>query len=176
MDEQLKAKISKIRCFITDVDGVLSNGLLYLSNQGDEIKAFHVHDGMGLKLLMCSEVEVAVITTSKNQIIETRMRQLNLKHYYSGQVDKRAAYADLKTKLALQDEQFAYIGDDLPDIAVMQQVGLKFAVNNARPEVKAIADYVTNDQGGDGAVREVCDLILNYNGKMQHALERYLNV
>ena len=167
--------LSQIKCFITDVDGVLSNGLLYLTNNGDEIKTFHVHDGVGLKLLMHANIHVAVITTSKNKIIETRMKQLGIEHYFSGQLDKRNAYQILKQRLNLNDEQFAYIGDDLPDIPILKQVGLKIAVNDARPEVKEISNIITKQVGGHGAVREACDLILKAQNAMQDALASYLN-
>lgn len=168
-------KLQSIKCFICDVDGVLSNGLLYLTNNGDEIKTFHVHDGMGLKFLMHAGIEVAVITTSSNQIIDKRMEQLGITNYFCGYRDKRKAYNELKQRLNLEDNQFAYIGDDLPDIAILMQVGFKIAVNDARAEVKNIADYITKKIGGHGAVREVCDLILTSNDLMNNALESYIN-
>lgn len=167
--------LKNIRCLICDVDGVLSNGLLYLTNRGDEIKTFHVHDGVGLKLLMNADIHVAIITTSCNKIIDKRMEQLNIEHYFSGVLDKRKAYQTLKDRLQLADEQFAYIGDDLPDLPVLKQVGFKVAVANARPEVLAIADFVTKNTGGHGAVREVCDRLLKENEVLMQALERYLS-
>lgn len=175
MSHQLKDKLQNIRCLISDVDGVLSNGLLYLSNHGDEIKTFHVHDGVGLKLIMNAKIHVAIITTSKNKIIDNRMQQLNIEHYFSGELDKRNAYNQLKAQLKLKDNQFAYIGDDLPDLPILKQVGFKVAVADARPEVLEIADFITQNKGGHGAVREVCDLLLACNNKQQIALENYLN-
>ena len=170
----LLEKAQQIRCLICDVDGVLTNGLLYLGDDDKELKAFHIQDGMGLKLLMSAGIEVAVITTSRNNVIEHRMRQLGITHYFTGQVDKRNAYAELKTRLGFTNEQFAYAGDDLPDLPIIQQVGLGVAVANAVPQVKEFAAWITAKQGGEGAVREICDLILEAQQKMQIGLEKYL--
>lgn len=167
-------KAKKIKCLICDVDGVLSDGLLYLDNHGNELKTFHVQDGMGLKLLMAVGIEVAVITTARNQVVDHRMQQLGVTHYYKGQVDKRDAYQQLKKRLHLTDEQFAYIGDDLPDLPIIQQVGLGVAVANAVSQIKEFADWQTEQRGGHGGVREVCDLILNAQNKAELALTGYL--
>lgn len=163
-----------IRCLISDVDGVLTDARLYMDNFGNEQKAFNVQDGMGLKLLMAADIEVAVITTSRSALIDHRMKQLDIRHFYKGQVEKETAYEALKLKLNLPDSAFAYIGDDLPDIPLIQRVGLGVAVANAVSEVKKIADYETKSSGGYGAVRELCDLILYSQGKFESALARYL--
>ena len=174
MNAQLE-KAKKIKCLICDVDGVLTDGLLYLDNTGNEQKTFHVQDGMGLKLLMAAHIQVAVITTSRNAVIDHRMQQLGIQHYFKGQVDKREAYKQLKAMLQLEDEAFAYIGDDLPDLPIIQQVGLGVAVSNAVKLVKEFADMQTSMHGGRGAVREVCDLILSAQELEQKALAAYLN-
>ena len=165
-------KAKKIKCLITDVDGVLTNGLLYLDNQGQEVKAFHIQDGMGLKLLMAAGIDVAVITTSRNTVIDHRMQQLGITHYFKGQVDKRDAYQSLKSRLQLSDDAFAYVGDDLPDLAIIKQVGLGIAVANAVAAVKQGAAWQTELPGGAGAIREVCDFILEAQQKQDEALER----
>tara|TARA_Y100001934_G_scaffold283248_2_gene401549 strand:- start:1361 stop:1900 length:540 start_codon:yes stop_codon:yes gene_type:complete len=167
--------IEQIRCVICDLDGVLTDGALYLSDDSHEFKRFHVHDGLGLKLLIAAGIEVAVITTSRNAVVEQRMQQLGITHFFTGQVSKTRAFDELKTRLNLNNQQFAYIGDDLPDIAVMQQVGLSVAVANAQPEVKRIATWQTTQIGGYGAVREVCNLILNTHHTLDAALASYLN-
>ena len=167
-------KAKKIQCVICDVDGVLTNGLLHIDNHGNELKSFHVQDGMGLKLLMASGIEVAIITTAVNAVVDHRMKQLGICHYFKGQVDKRQAYQQLKATLQLQDDAFAYIGDDLPDLDIIRQVGLGVAVANAVPHVKEFAAWQTEQSGGCGAVREVCDLILNAQQKQEEALQRYL--
>lgn len=171
---ELLEKAKKIKCLVCDVDGVLSDGLLHIDNHGNELKSFHVQDGMGLKLLMAAGIEVAVITTARNAVVDHRMQQLDIRYYYKGQVDKREAYKQLKEALSLQDEQFAYIGDDLPDLPLIQQVGLGVAVANAVPQIKEFSDWQTEKNGGNGAVRELCDLILNAQDKAELALTGYL--
>lgn len=171
---ELLEKAKKIKCLICDVDGVLTDGLLYLDNHGNELKAFHVQDGMGLKLLMAADIEVAVITTSQNAVIDHRMKQLGIQHYFKGQVDKGSAFEQLKKRLGFALEEIAYIGDDLPDLEIIKQVGLGVAVGNAVPQVREFATWQTEHHGGRGAVRELCDLILNAQNKHEDALKRYL--
>jgi len=167
-------KAKKIKCLVCDVDGVLTDGLLYLDNHGNEQKTFHVQDGMGLKLLMAAGIEVAVITTARNEVIDHRMKQLGIQHYFKGQVDKRAAFVQLQSRLGFSNEEFAYIGDDLPDLPLIQQVGFGVAVANAVAQVKEFAVWQTTQQGGRGGVRELCDLILSAQGMQEKALARYL--
>lgn len=167
-------RAKKIKCLISDVDGVLTNGFLHIDNHGNELKSFHVQDGMGLKLLMAAGIHVAIITTSRNAVIDHRMKQLGVTYYYKGQVDKRNAYQQLKDSLKLNDDEFAYIGDDLPDLPLIQQVGLGVAVGDAVATVAECADWQTENLGGRGAVRELCDLILNAQNLTQVALEGYL--
>lgn len=164
----------KIKCLICDMDGVLTDGLLYIDNNFNELKTFHIHDGVGLKLLMAAGIEVAVITGSRNAVVDHRMQQLGIKHYYKDQLNKQDTYTQLKKTLNLEDEQFAYIGDDLPDRPIMQQVGLSVAVANAVRQVKEIAVWQTEHVGGRGAVRELCDLILDSQNKMDLAIASYL--
>lgn len=168
-------RAKKIKCLITDVDGVLTDGSLYLDNHGNELKGFHVQDGMGLKLLMAAGIEVAVITTSRNAVIDHRMQQLGISHYFKGQVSKLNAFAELKTRLNLNNEEIAYIGDDLPDLELIKQVGLGVAVANALRQVKEYACWHTEKAGGQGAVRELCDLILDSQEKADMALRNYLS-
>lgn len=171
---ELLEKAKTIKCLICDVDGVLTDGSLYIDNHGNELKTFNVQDGMGLKLLMAVGIDVAVITTSQNAVIDHRMKQLGINHYFMGQVDKSAAFLQLKTSLNLKNEDFAYIGDDLPDLAIIRQVGLGVAVANAVSQVKEFAAWQTEKSGGCGAVRELCDLILNAKNLQEQALTRYL--
>lgn len=168
-------KAKKIQCLICDVDGVLTDGRLFIDNHGNELKTFNVQDGMGLKLLMEAGIEVAVITTARNAVIDHRMEQLGVRYYYKGQVEKQNAYQKLKDTLQLQDESFAYIGDDLPDLPLIRKVGLGIAVGNAVERVKAYADWHTTSHGGHGAVREVCDYILDAQNKFDTALDGYFN-
>lgn len=168
-------KAKKIRCLISDVDGVLTDGTLTLDNTGNEFKSFHVHDGVGLKLLMAAGIQVAVITTSQNAVIDYRMQQLGITHYFKGQLNKEAAFERLKQQLGLSNEACAYIGDDLPDLPIIRTVGLGVAVANAVTEVREFADWTTTLPGGHGAVRELCDFILRVNGLQDSALNKYLN-
>lgn len=172
---ELIEKASKIKCLICDVDGVLTDGLLYIDDNGKETKSFNVQDGVGLKLLMTAGIEVAIITTSINGVIDKRMHQLGVTHYFKGQVEKQSAFQQLKNSLNLSYDEFAYIGDDLPDLPIIQQVGLGIAVANAVTQVKEFAHWQTEKSGGRGAVREVCDLILNAQGKTETALNKYLS-
>lgn len=171
--ETLLEKAKRVKCLICDVDGVLTDGRLYIDNHGNELKAFHVQDGMGLKLLMSVGIEVAVITTAQNEVIEHRMQQLGIRHYFKGQVEKQTAYQQLKTMLSLNDEAFAYIGDDLPDLPIIQTVGFGVAVSNAVFQIKEFALWQTKQAGGFGAVREVCDYILKAQNKLEEALNGY---
>ena len=163
-------KAANIKLLLCDLDGVLTDGYLYLTDNDIEHKAFHVHDGFGLKLLMLSGVEVGIITTSKTPIVSKRMDSLGIKHVYQGQINKQAAFDDVTTKLSLSDHEVAYIGDDLPDLPFIQRAGLGVAVGNAHHMVKAGAALVTEKPGGHGAVRELCDLIM----QSQHSLDRAL--
>lgn len=152
----------QIRLLILDVDGVLSNGLIYMGNHGEELKAFHVRDGYGIRSVLTNGIEVAVITGRQSQLVADRCATLGIRYLYQGQSDKRLALQQLQHTLSLPLEQIAYIGDDLIDLPVMKQVGLSVAVADAHPLLLAqpIIHYLTTQAGGHGAVREVCDLLL----------------
>lgn len=167
-------KAKKIQCLICDVDGVLTDGRLYLDNNGNEQKAFHVHDGVGIKMLLAVGIQVGVITAAISPIIEHRMKQLGVQHFYKGQTEKTKAYELLKSTLQLKDEAIAYVGDDLPDIPLIRQAGLGVAVANSLVQAKEFADYETTLTGGQGAVREICDLILKSQDKFDLALANHL--
>ena len=147
-----------------------------LNNAGNDQKAFHIHDGLGLKLLQAVGIDVAIITGSKQPLIEQRMLQLDIKHFYQGQLNKQSAYQHLNSTLNLNYEQIAYVGDDLPDLPIMQQVGMSVAVANAAGVVKDCADWITVNHGGSGAVREVCDMILSAQNKTQQAVQNFLEI
>ncbi|WP_434762104.1 3-deoxy-manno-octulosonate-8-phosphatase KdsC [Vibrio fortis] len=154
-------KIAKeIKLLICDVDGVFSDGLVYMGNQGEELKTFHTRDGYGVKSLMNAGIEIAIITGRQSQIVENRMTALGIKLIYQGQDDKVKAYQDICDKLNIAPEHTGYIGDDLIDWPVMEKVALKVCVADGHPLLIQRANYVTNIKGGHGAVREVCDLIL----------------
>lgn len=166
---QVLEKASAIKLLICDVDGVLSDGLIYMGNQGEELKAFNVRDGYGIRCLLTSDIEVGIITGRSAQMLIDRCHTLGIRHLYQGQSDKVLALRDLLDKLSLRADQVAYIGDDLIDWPVMAQVGLSVAVADAHPLLLPKADYVTRIAGGRGAVRELCDLILLAQGKLEEA-------
>ncbi len=160
LSTEQEARAKQIKLLICDIDGVFSDGRIYLGNQGEELKAFHTKDGFGIKALIHSGIEVAVITGRKSHIVESRMKSLTVKHIYQGQENKRLAYQELKNSLSLSDNEIAYIGDDSPDIPVMEQVGFAVATNDAHPLVIKLAHYRTLNRGGFGAVRELTDLLM----------------
>lgn len=149
-----------IKLLICDVDGVFSDGSVYLGNEKEELKAFNTRDGFGIKALINNGVEVAIITGRTSNIVRDRMASLTVKHIYQGMEDKLTGFNQLLLDLNLTAEDVAYIGDDFPDIPVMRKVGLGVAVADAHPFVKQIADMTTTNNGGKGAVRELTDLII----------------
>lgn len=164
----------KIRLVIFDVDGVLTAGELMYDANGISRKDFHVLDGQGMKLLQKTGVKIGIITTCKSPTTARRMQDLEIEYVYQGQVEKLAAYEDLKQKLQLSDEQVAYVGDDLPDLPILRRVGLPISVPNAAPIIHQHASWVTNKKGGQGAAREVCELIMNAQNTFQTILNSYL--
>ena len=166
LNETTFAMFSQIKLLICDIDGVFSDGRIYLGNDGEELKAFHTRDGFGIKALMNGGVEVAVITGRRSHIVEQRMQALGVQHIYQGQHDKREAYAALVETLKLEAQQIAYVGDDVPDLELIRTVGLGIAVRDAHASVQQAASYVTALPGGFGAVREVTDLLLLSQGKL----------
>lgn len=147
----------------------MSDGLIYMGNNGEELKAFNVRDGYGIRCLLTNNVEVAIITGRKAGLLEDRCQTLGIRHLYQGQSDKLLAFADLLDKLSLSPEQVAYIGDDLIDWPVMERSGLSVSVADAHPLLIQRADYVTRINGGRGAVREICDVILMAQNKFEDA-------
>lgn len=169
INESVWVKASKIKLLICDVDGVFSDGRIYLGNQGEELKAFHTKDGFGVKSLINAGIDVAIITGRKSAIVENRMSNLGVKHIYQGQEDKFEAYQELMAKLNVEPQQVAYIGDDLVDQPVIEHCGLGIAVNDAHPALLQTSDYKTFTPGGFGAVRESSDLILDSQGLLESA-------
>jgi 3-deoxy-D-manno-octulosonate 8-phosphate phosphatase (KDO 8-P phosphatase) len=172
--QHLINKAKKVRCLICDLDGVLTDCRVFIDNSGNEYKGFNIQDGFGIKILQESGIEVAIITGSKQDLVKCRTEQLNIKHYYPGSLNKQLAFDDLKEKLNLTNEEFAYIGDDLPDLIIMKQIGFSIAPANAVRLVKESADWHTELSGGHGAVREACDFILQAQGTLSVSLEKFL--
>lgn len=169
VSENILIKAKKIKLLVCDVDGVFSDGRIYLGNDGEELKAFHTKDGFGIKALGNSGVAVAIITGRRSAIVAKRMAALNVKHIIQGQEDKLPALMTLAKELALSVDEIAYIGDDIPDLPCIMQVGLGIAVQDAHPMVLTKADFTTFTRGGFGAVREVCDLIMQCQDSLDSA-------
>lgn len=160
----------KIKLLALDVDGVMTDGQLYFAEGGVESKAFNILDGHGIKMLQSTGVNVAIVTGRTSEMVATRAKNLGIKNLIQGREDKLTAIKEIISDLNLQLNQVAYIGDDLPDLSAIRQVGLGITVPNAYPLVKQHAKYITHAKGGHGAVREVCDIIMS----AQHTLEALL--
>jgi len=173
--QEAQTKAKKIKLLILDVDGVLTDGCLFYGATGEAYKAFHVHDGLGIKLLQQNGVKVAIITSRSSDIVKQRMQDLGVAHVYQGQKEKLPAFKDLIQQLKLTADQVAYAGDDLPDLPVLKKVGLSIAVANAHPLVSQEAMLLTKTTGGKGAVREICEFILQAQGKLDSVYQHYLN-
>lgn len=161
----------EIKLFICDVDGVFSDGRIYLGNNQEEFKAFHTRDGYGVKALINSGVPVAIITGRQSTIVEQRMTSLNIADIYQGQENKTTAFEQLLSKYNLSPKQAAYIGDDLGDWPVLSNVGLSICVKDAHPWLRKHCHYTTQLPGGFGAVREVCDLLQIAQGTFNQTLQ-----
>jgi 3-deoxy-D-manno-octulosonate 8-phosphate phosphatase (KDO 8-P phosphatase) len=155
-----KRNAAAIRMLVLDVDGVMTDGRLHFGPRGEALKLFHVRDGLGIQQVTAAGIEVAVISGRRSKMVEVRCRELGVEHVYQGAKDKLAALERLCERLEIPTSACACIGDDLPDIPVMRNVALAFAVADAHPEARHAAHLITRLPGGHGAVREVCDYLL----------------
>ena len=172
--ETILARAAPLKLLVLDVDGVLTNGSLILGEKGDEYKIFNAHDGLGLVMLREAGLGVAVISARSSPIVEERMSALGIDYIYQGQSDKHSTLKTLMDKLQLSHNEVAFVGDDLVDLRAMALVGLAITVPAAPELVKEKADWVTSKGGGQGAVREVCELVLRAQGLLESAYQRYL--
>lgn len=166
-------KLKPIKLLILDVDGVLTDGKIVYTDSGEEIKRFDAKDGHGLKLLMRSGIGVVLLTGRKSKAILHRARDLGIEQVHQKATEKIAVYAKILTRNKLPDKNVAFVGDDLVDIPVLKKVGFSAAVPDAVPEVKEIVDYITSKNGGDGAVREICELLLKAQNKWKTVTAKY---
>lgn len=171
--ETLLNNIRSLKLLICDVDGVLTDGKIVMDDAGREIKHFDVRDGHGLKMLMRYGVDIVFLTGRKSAVVEHRARDLGVGEVHQGVWNKLEMYEEIVKKRNLVGSQVAYIGDDIVDIPSMKRVGFSVAVADAADEVKKIADYTTRKNGGSGAVREVCDMILKLQGKWEEMACKY---
>lgn len=156
----LRKRASRIRCLFLDIDGVMTDCKLYLTPDGQELKAVNVKDGLGIKQLLKAGVEVAVISGRPSEAMKKRLAFLGIRHVYLDTIEKIPAYEAVKSELGITDAECAHMGDDVPDLPLFARVGLALAVADAHPTAKGAAHWVSQHRGGDGAIREAADLIL----------------
>ena len=172
--KDILAKAARTKLVIFDVDGVLTDGSLFVGDDGQEYKAFNSRDGHGIKMLMKHGVEVAIITGRTSKVVEHRVANLGIVHVYQGALDKLVCFNELIAKLGIDPQDIAYVGDDVVDLPVMTKVGLAIAVQDAHAFVKQHAHWQTPNRGGRGAARDVCELLIEARGRLQAELESYL--
>lgn len=174
MDETLRARAARVELLLLDVDGVLTDGSLVYSAQGDELKTFNSKDGFGLNLLQQAGVAVGIITARRSGAVARRAADLGLAHVHQGARNKVAVCREIMATAALDWSQVAYMGDDWLDMPLLTRVGLAATVADAVPEMAAHAHFVSQRPGGRGAVRELCDLIIEARGRRDALMARYL--
>lgn len=164
---------SEIRCLCLDVDGVLTDGRLYVGDDGHSLRAFHIHDGLAIKAFQRSGGVVIICTGKRSQAVAHRAAELEIEHIIQGSEDKLADVSPLLERLRLSLAELAVVGDDLPDLRLLERCAWPIAVANAVDEVKAVARYVTRREGGHGAVREAVEYLLGACGRWTDVLEHY---
>ncbi len=172
--KDILARAAQIKLLIFDVDGVLTDGRLVFGDDGQEYKAFHSRDGHGMRMLQDSGVAVGIITGRSSKVVEHRMANLGIEHVYQGKREKLPAFEALIAKLELTAEQVAYMGDDVVDLPIMRRVGFAVATNDAHPLVSKHAHWQAPHNGGQGAARDLCELIMEAQGTLDSALQPYL--
>jgi 3-deoxy-D-manno-octulosonate 8-phosphate phosphatase (KDO 8-P phosphatase) len=169
----LAKRCQAIELILSDVDGVLTDGSIIFDNEGIEIKRFHIHDGLGIKLWQSAGGTFGVVTGRNSHIVNLRAKELGVKIVRQGTEEKLAAVSDIMTELGLQPEQVCYIGDDLPDMGPVKFAGLGVAVADARAELRGAAHFVTSLPGGRGAVRETIELVLKSQQRWDDLIRKY---
>ena len=172
--DTLLEKARHIKLLLLDVDGILTNNLLFYGDNGVEYKTFHTRDGHGMVMLQKSGIEIGIITGRKSELVKRRMQDLKVAHLYQGVPDKLPTFLKLVEKVQLDMNEIAYMGDDILDLPILTRVGLSSTVANADREVLNRVDFISQYKGGEGAVRELCELILKSQGLWQQQLDFYL--
>ena len=168
----LQERLKRVQLLLLDVDGVLTDGSIVYDDRGTETKAFNAKDGLGMRLLMDSGIDIGLITGRSSGALKHRCRNLGIHLLMDGVKDKAAALEQVQSDTGLTQDQIAFVGDDLPDMAIMSRVGLSVAVSDASPAVREMAHMVTRKPGGKGAVREVCEAILQSKDLWDDILNR----
>ncbi len=174
IDEAVITRASKIKLAIFDVDGVLTTGALYLGDDGQEYKAFNSRDGHGIKMLVANGVETAIITGRTSKVVKHRANDINIKHLHQGAKEKLPVYEKLVAGVGLQDDEIAFVGDDVVDLPIMLRVGLAVAVADGHPMVREHSHWTTPSNGGCGAAREFCEMVMFAQGNYADEMKRYL--
>ncbi len=174
MSPDLRARARSVQLLLLDVDGVLTDGRLYYGANGEELKAFHIRDGLGLKMLRATGVEVAIVTGRTSRAVELRAENLGVPYVFQGVGDKLAVFEQLLKRLTLTAAAAAAMGDDLPDLPVLRRCGLAACVPDAPALVRSHSHYVADQPGGAGAVREVCELVMAAQGTLETSMQEYL--
>ena len=174
INEDLVKRLKNIKLLILDVDGVMTDGGLTIGDDGLEYKTFHAHDGLGMKLLKATGVSLAIITGRTSNVVKQRAESTGVAHFYQGAEDKLEAFRDLMQSSGLRAEQCAFMGDDVVDLPPMLQCGLAIAVPDSPRLLLDRAHYVTRKAGGRGAVREVCELIMQVQGTVDAQMAQFL--
>ena len=167
-------RAKKVKAVVLDVDGVLTDGGIYESENGELFKHFNCRDGLGISLARKSGLKLAIITGRTSPPVDYRAKELKFDAIWQGVMDKRDAYRELKEKFSLEDEEICYVGDDLIDLPILTQVGFAAAVADAMPEVRERVHYVAKFNGGFGGVRDVIEYILKAKGEWDNILDGYL--
>lgn len=173
--DELLLRQRAIRLLVLDVDGVLTDGQLFLGDAGEQYKSFHSRDGHGLRLALQGGIELAILTGRESGVVRHRMQDLGIQHILQGCADKGAGMESILADLQIPASATAYVGDDVIDLPAMRRVGLAIAVADAHPLVTEHAHWQTSASGGKGALREICDEILHAQNKLQALLEAYLH-
>ncbi len=176
MTSNVTLAASRIKMLIMDVDGVLTDGGLYYDDKGRVMKKFHVHDGLGIKLAQAAGLKLAVITGLESRAVESRIKELGIKHYFYGQTNKIPLLEQLSRDENISFQQMAYLGDDWVDASPMLKVGLPMAVANAQPEILELAKWISPRHGGCGAARDAIMLILSSQNKIQQQWQHWISL
>ncbi|MEE8388155.1 MAG: 3-deoxy-manno-octulosonate-8-phosphatase KdsC [Acidiferrobacterales bacterium] len=174
IDEAVIIRAQKIKLAIFDVDGVLTTGALFLGDDGQEYKAFNSRDGLGMKMLAANGVDTAIITGRMSRVVEHRANDIKIRHLYQGALEKLPVYEKLIMDLGLQHDEVAFVGDDIVDLPIMLRVGLSVAVADGHPLVKEHSHWITPSNGGCGAAREFCEMMMFAQGNYAEEMKRYL--
>ena len=174
MTPELLRRARQIRLALFDVDGVMTDGILFIAEAGETFKPFNILDGLGLKLLQSSGVATGILTGRASAAVEARVAELSIVHCITGASDKLRAYTDLRSRLGLDEAQVCYMGDDLPDLSVLRRCGLSLSPPEAITLIRNHVHYVTRTGAGKGAVREACELIMQAQGTWEQQVQGYL--